>query len=113
MAIRSNRVASRASLAASVALLLSACGTQQAVQKSEQSNQAYQERTTKALDRLTHTVKSGEPDYHVARPFVSGKPQPLAREVTLPRSLRKVDSLSSASSSCQVDFVRTNESKSE
>lgn len=89
MPIRSNRVASRVSLAASIALLLSACGTQQAVQKSEQSNQAYQERTTKALDRLTHTVKSGEPDYHVARPFVSGKPQPLAREVTLPRSLRK------------------------
>lgn len=75
-------------LSAAALAVLSGCGTYTAVSKSEVDTQKRENAAIAGLDRLADSIKQKN-DHDVDRPYVSGKSVPLAREVTLPRSLRQ------------------------
>lgn len=76
-------------LSAVVLAVLSGCGTYSSVSKSEEGNKARESSATAGIDRLADSIKQKTNDHDVDGPYVSGKSVPLAREVTLPRSLRQ------------------------
>lgn len=79
---------SRAALAVCAVATLSACGTYTAVSRTKTDIVGSSTRADEGISRLAANIVP-QSDHEVNRPYVAGKSVPLAREVTLPHSLRK------------------------
>lgn len=81
---------SRANLTAMLmASLLSACGSLQGLQKTRSATEQMQARAVQQLEKLVEGTLRATADHDVATPLVLGQSVALAREVTLPDSLRQ------------------------
>lgn len=79
---------SRISLAVVPLLLVAGCGTWNAMDRTKTDIVTTSSRADAGVNHLASTIVLPS-DHDVNRPYVAGKSVPLAREVTLPHSLRR------------------------
>lgn len=78
----------RSALAILAVSAITGCGTNRTVSATKQESVVSQGRADAGIERLASSIAPAS-DHEVGRPFVAGTSVPLAREVTLPMSLRQ------------------------